>query len=342
MKMNRFTGFAALCALATGLFTGMANAEPVVIKYSRWLPVGYYLDRDVVIPWLEQFEKVTNGRVKVELTPKGVGTVTGQYDVVADGLADMSFVVTGYTPGRFPATEGLELPFLGDDMTKRCPAVWDAYDNYLKPAGTFKEVEVLGFICSSTGTFAMANKWINSVDDFKGLKIRTPAPSVTRTIELLGATPISKPASELYEMASSGIIDGAVFPLDPIPGFKLEGVLKAITEVPGGTSGTVVVLPINKATWAKISPEDQAAIRAISGRVLAENAGVIINKAVDDARKIIKDAGGEIRPANDKLVGQLKEKLKPLRDDWVAEAKKAGLTDPEAMLTAVEAITMAK
>ena len=103
MKMNRFTGFAALCALATGLFTGMANAEPVVIKYSRWLPVGYYLDRDVVIPWLEQFEKVTNGRVKVELTPKGVGTVTGQYDVVADGLADMSFVVTGYTPGRFPA-----------------------------------------------------------------------------------------------------------------------------------------------------------------------------------------------------------------------------------------------
>ncbi|MCB1476840.1 MAG: TRAP transporter substrate-binding protein [Rhodobiaceae bacterium] len=332
MSLSKFAGFAVTCAMATAVFAGVATAEPVVLKYSRWLPVNYAMDRDVVIPWLMQFEKVTDGRVKVELTAKGVGTVAGQYDVVADGLADISFVVTGYTPGRFVAAEGLDLPFLGDDPTTRCPNFWNAYEKYLGPANIFKEVKILGVICTNPGHFAMTKQIITDIEQLQGMKIRTPGPTVADSITLLGAVPVSKPTPEIYELAAGGVIDGAIFPIDPIPAFKLDTVLKKITYIPGGVSGTTTIFPINKAKWDMISPEDQKAIMEISGAALAKSAGELSAKELEVATKTIKDGGGEIVVANDKLVADLKERLKPIRDEWIKRAKEAGLEDPEGML----------
>lgn len=324
-------------ALLAGAAATGAAAETVTLRYSKWLPDGYFLQRDLIFPWLEDIERVTEGRVKIEITPKGVGTVAGQYDVVADGLADMTFLVTGYTPGRFPLTEGMELPFLGDDPLKRCPAVWNAYEKYLAPAGTFNEVQILGVFATNAAHFTMTRKIIENIDDFNGLKVRSPAPTTTQGLELLGATAISKPSSEIYELASGGVIDGAVFPLDPIPGFNLHGVLKKITYIPGGFGSTVVALPVNKAAWAKISEKDQQAILEISGLALAERAAKVIEAEQVKARKIIEDAGGEIVVASEKLAADIRQRVEPLRADWIQKAKESGLSNPEEMLADLQA-----
>ncbi|MGE0232145.1 MAG: hypothetical protein AB7S46_10230, partial [Flavobacteriaceae bacterium] len=102
--------------------------------------------------------------------------------------------------------------------------------------------------------------------------------------------------------------------------------------IPGGISGTTTIFPINKAKWDKISPEDQKAIMEISGPVLAKAAGELSAKELEVASKTIKDGGGEIVVANDKLVADLKERLKPIRDGWIKRAREAGLKDPEGML----------
>lgn len=76
----------------------------------------------------------------MEKTPKVVGTVASQYDVVADGLADMSLMVASYAPGRFPLIEGMELPFFGDNEARRSPAIWATYEKYVAPKNVFPEV----------------------------------------------------------------------------------------------------------------------------------------------------------------------------------------------------------
>ncbi|MGE0232139.1 MAG: TRAP transporter substrate-binding protein [Flavobacteriaceae bacterium] len=326
---------ATAMVVATGFATS-ASAQDVTLRYSKWLPDGYFLQRDLIFPWFKDVERVTEGRVKIEPTPKAVGTVPGQYDVVADGLADMTFIVAGYTPGRFPLTEGVELPFLGDDPLQRSPAVWQAYEEYLKPAGTFSEVHMLSVFATNAAHFAMTKKIIEKIEDLDGMKIRTPSPSITRAIELVGATPVSKPSSELYELASSGIIDGAVFPLDPIPGFKLEGVLRKITYIPGGFGSTVVGIPINKAAWEKISEKDRKAIEEISGAAFAVRAAKVIAAELEKARKVIEDAGAEIVVANDQLVSDLKARIEPMRGDWIAAAREKGMKDPEGMLAVLQ------
>lgn len=95
-----------LAAMASAPLTGPAQAESVTLRYSQWLPATYPLQAEIIDPWFEEIARVTEGRVTIVATPKVVGTVAGQYDVLVDGLADVALVVPGYTPGRFPLTEG--------------------------------------------------------------------------------------------------------------------------------------------------------------------------------------------------------------------------------------------
>lgn len=336
MKRSTLLGFLSTLAVATVVAVPGHAADPIVLTYSKWLPLNYYVDRDVIIPTLEKFEEVTEGRVKVEITPKVVGTVAGQYDVVADGLADLSFIVPGYNPGKFPLTEGLELAFLGDDPSTRCPATWEAYKKYLEPVGAFKEVQVLSYWCSSVANFPMTSKVINSVDDFKGLKIRSSNRAVGEAIEAFGGTAITKPASELYELLNGGALDGAVIPMDAIPSFKLESVLKVINTVPGGINASTVLLPINKAKWDKISEKDQQAILALTGPVLAKLGGEVAKREVDQAAKTLQAAGAQIHAIEGETLAELKKLYQPIRDKWVKVAKENGLADPDAMLAILE------
>ena len=85
----RILGTAAAAAAVTLLSFG-ANAADITLRYSNWLPAGYHLTDQVMKPWMEDVERVTEGRVKVEILPKVVGTVPGQYDAAADGLADVT------------------------------------------------------------------------------------------------------------------------------------------------------------------------------------------------------------------------------------------------------------
>ena len=88
---------AATALLGTTL-AGTAAAQ-TVLRYSNWLPAGYPVRTQIQEPWMAEIEKVTQGRVKVESSPKVIGTVAGQFDAVRDGLADMALIVPGFTPG---------------------------------------------------------------------------------------------------------------------------------------------------------------------------------------------------------------------------------------------------
>lgn len=327
--------FAAL----VGLSSFDAKAETVTLNYSNWLPPSYFVHQEIVLPWFAEIERVTEGRVKISITPKVVGTVAGQYDVIAEGLADIGMILPGYTPGRFPLAEGLELPFLGDDPVKRCAAAWQTYEKFIKPADTFTEVEVLGLNCTNAGQLAIASRDVNKIDDFRGLKLRTPAPVVTEALDLLGATPINKPASEIYELSSTGVIDGAIIPLDSMVDFKLDTVLKKVTTVPGGMVSTVILYPINKDSWARISETDREAILEVSGAALSKRAGEVLEKQLQTARAALEKSGVAISKPDASFVTALKEKTEPVRQNWIAKAKQAGMQDPTAMLTFFEEIT---
>lgn len=322
----------ALAGLTLALGSTVAGAQTVTIKYSSWVPSNHWVVTVPVTPYLQEIEKVTEGRVKVEVLPKMVGTPQSQFDVVRDGLADMSWIVTGYTPGRFKLAEMAELPFGGEGVAM-FPAFHRTYMKHFAKQNEFKGVELLGVWSVSAIHVATRAKAVATVEDFKGAKLRTAGDLATRQLTSLGGVPILKSAAEAYEMLSSGAIDGSLMMPETVVSTNALGLLKNYTIVPGGFVGAPAqAMIINPDVWAKISPKDQAAIRAISGEKLATRFGEAYQKVNQGGMDAMKKAGYNIQEVNPQVLTQLKDKFKSSETDWIAAAKSKGVADPAAVL----------
>jgi TRAP-type C4-dicarboxylate transport system substrate-binding protein len=320
-----------LPALALALGSNLAAAQTVTIKYSSWVPATHWVYTGPAVPYLKEIETVTEGRVKVEVLPKTVGTPQSQFDVVRDGLADMSWIVVGYTPGRFKLAEMGELPFSGDSAGMSA-AFHRTYVKHFAKASEFRGVELLGVWSVPPVHVATRTKPVKTLEDFKGLKLRTASDISTRHMTLLGGVPILKSSAEAFEMLSSGAIDGSLMIPETVVSTNALGLLKYFTIVPGGFNGVSQAMVINPDVWAKISPKDQAAIRAISGEKLAQRFGDAYQKVNTEAYDAMRKAGYTIQELSPQVLAQMKDKLNPTEVDWVAASKAKGVADPAAAL----------
>ena len=97
-----------------GACLGVSGVQAqTVLTVSSWLPPTHTASM-AQKEWCDLLETNTKGRIKCNILPRGVTPAPGTYDAVKNGLADLSYTVHGYTPGRFVHTQMTELPFLGN------------------------------------------------------------------------------------------------------------------------------------------------------------------------------------------------------------------------------------
>lgn len=328
--------FVAVAALLGG--TG-AYAQEVVLRYSSWLPQAYWSNVDIMNPWFAEIERVTEGRVRVETLPKVVGTPQSQLEVIADGLADIAFIVPGYTAGRFPVLNMAELPFFGTDEARHvAPAFHRTYAEHMAGFDEFAGTRLMAVWANGSGQVFTARNAVATTDDFAGLKLRVPGPVTAKALELLGGVPVAKPATEIYEMLSTGVIDGMMNQFNSASGTKAIELIDHVTLFEGGLFHSALAIVVNPAAWDRISPADQAAIEAISGEALAARAGIAHDKVDGAVLEEIRTAGRiQIHTAPAEMLAELSRKLSPLEQNWIDGAKAAGLEDPAAVLAAFRA-----
>jgi tripartite ATP-independent transporter DctP family solute receptor len=101
---------------------------------------------------------------------------------------------------------------------------------------------------------------ISKPEDLKGIKIRTPPDPITLDIfNALGANPAPLAFSELYIALQQGVFDGQENPLVNIFSSKLFEVQKFISLT--GHKYEATPLLASKVEWAKLSKQDQQAVR---------------------------------------------------------------------------------
>lgn len=328
-RLSRFVAAAAIAISAVSWAPKDAAAE-IVLNYAPWLPANYVLN-DVWKPWAEEVAKVTEGRVKVEFLPKSVGSPTVQMDVVRDGGSDIIVGITGYTPGRFVPLELGEMPLLSSDVAELSPAFYEIYEKHIAALEPFENAHVLT-IFATTPTFLVTTKPIKTIEDLQGMKLRAQSAAAIPIIQALGAVPVQKPVSELYELMSSGILDGSFLAFQPVLGWKLQDVLKYVTVVKGGMGQSTMVMLVNQDKWNSIDEKDREAIDNISGLAMAKKVGAAYAAAEVESRKTLEANGNIITEASPELVAEIAKRLKPLEADWVERSKAKGLSDPQAVL----------
>ncbi|WP_417680580.1 TRAP transporter substrate-binding protein [Roseibium sp.] len=324
--------YLALGAVALGAMglSGAASAE-TTLTLSSWLPPKHPIVENMIVPWAAEVEKATNGNVTVKILPKAMGKPPAHFDIAKDGLADISYGVHGYQPGRFLMTKAVEMPFLGDSATASSVAYWRIYKKYLEQFDEHKGTVVLGVFTHGPGEMFNAVRPVEKLADLDGLKIRVGGGVVNEVTQALGVTSLLKPASSSYELMSNGVADGVFFPKESIASFKLSKLVRYATFVPGGLYNTSFFLVMNPASFNKLSKEDQDAIMSVSG----ENFARIAGKGWDDADKAgvatMEADGVQIITASDDLVSAIKDKTSPIEEAWIAEVKEKGLDGAQVM-----------
>lgn len=327
MKFNSL----ATSALAIALFAGHTAQAQTVLTASTWLPPGHAISL-VQKEWCDALEKESAGRVKCNILPKAVSAPPGTFDAVRDGLADISFTVDGYTPGRFINTQMAEFPFLGDNSTATSVAYQRVYTKHFAPLGEHRGVKVLAVFTHGPGIVFNSKKPINSLAEGATLKWRVGGGNINELTRLMGWTTALKPATEAFELLSTGVMDGTLFPDESIATFKL-GMIKHATTFPGGLYNTSFVFMMNPDKYNGLPAQDKAVVDKLSGEYAARLFGAAWDK-VDDAslNGAQKSQGVQRIKASDAFVGEVKAKQATLEDKWAAAAEAKGLKNAKGVL----------
>lgn len=297
----------ALAAAATLTLGAPAQADD--LRFAHFMPPVTWQHTDLFTGWAEAVKEASGGEVDVTIFPaQTLGKAPAGYDNAANGVADVAWTVLGYTAGRFPLSQVIELPGLFETAEVGSCALQKLYDSGALDE-EFKETRPIFLHVHAPGHIHSKDKPVTSLADLQGMKIRRPTAVIGTLLEELGAEPVGMPAPTIYENLEKGVIDGYMLPWEALPGFRLADITGHHTEF--GLYSSAFIVTMNQRKYDSLSDEGKAAIDANSGMDWALTAGRGFDAS--DARGYpIAEASGEIYQIPDAE-----------RTEWDAAAERA-------------------
>lgn len=320
-----------LAALACASLLPVAAAAQTVLTVSSWLPPTHALS-ETQKAWCDQLEAKTSGKARCNILPRGVAAPPATFDAVRNGLADLSYTVHGYTPGRFVTTQMAEFPFLGDSAEPVSVAFQRAYARTPAMQEEHRGVKVIAVFTHGPGIVFNTKRPVRTADDLTGLKWRVGGGMVNELTKVMGMNATLKPAPESYELLSTGVMDGTLFPAESVESFKIEKVIKHATTFPGGLYNTSFVFMMNQAKYDALPADVKKVVDELSGEHAARMFGQSWDRVDRRGHAFMQANGVQTIKADPSLVKVVTEKSAPLVDRWAAAAEAKGMKDPKKAL----------
>ncbi len=222
-------------ALAFGTATDAA-AQQFSWKYFSGIPATHDYNAKHLIPALAKIKSRTDGKLDIRFvyiaeTPFKIGD---SLIIIRDGQAEMTGWLPNTTSGTYPILAVLAVPFVAPKWVsiREGMAVGDRL--YATAAVTAEMKRVLdAHKAISVGHYYSQpmNFWftkpVNSIDEIKGLKIRTFSPELADLVSAIGGTPVNLSAPEVYSALQRGVMDGVITGIGNMRGPKWSEVLKS-------------------------------------------------------------------------------------------------------------------
>lgn len=303
-----------------------AQDKPIVLKLAHHVPVVHAVHRDILEPWSRLVEKNTGGKVKIDIFHGGtLGGAPEQWDMAIQGRCDLSWGHQAHFPGRFPLTSVMELPFLGFPSAEAAGIVaWELYQKFSEIRSEYPKVKMIFIHAGAPFQLHMIKgKEIHKLEDFRGKKVRAPGDVAVKVVQSLGATPVGMPAPDTYLSLERGVIDGTLFSMDAVEGFKLAEVTRQ--QVVGNFYAPMFFLVMNQDAWGKLPPDVQKKIEEVSGAFGAAFAGKGWDNAAIRGIDVAKKTGNEIFEVPQSELARWEKSTKSVYDSWVTERQDKGL-----------------
>ena len=290
------TRFSLLASIAVALGVGMAM--PAAAQEKTEMKLAYYVGDQTamsqwLVRWAEQLEKQSGGRMVVKRFPGAqLGSAPAHYDLARTGQADVTWFIHGATPGRFPLTELINLPYMVGSAEIGVKTLNDGELRRQYLDAEHRGVKVLMLFVHTPGGVFTSTRPVRTLADFKGARLRYTSPTTRDYIQALGATAMGVPPTETNEQMQKGVIDGTFVDYGGAGfAFKLAGIVKYVTEL--YTYVASFGLAMNPEFWSKLSPEQQKLIMDTTTGKETE-VGRVWDGQDAPAKKIVMDAGAQV------------------------------------------------
>ena len=219
--------------------------------------------------WCDGFAEKSGGQLIVKAFPaKSVAADNNAlFEAVKTGVLQGMNPFTLYWAGKIPASVFLSSYPAGPDQ----PAQWDTLFYSLGMLEMAREIyakQGLVYVgpIHHDANIIHSKKPVNSLADFKGLKLRVPGGMVSEVFQSFGASTVSLPGSDIFPALEKGTIDAADY-VGPAVNWDLGfgQVTKNILFGPPGMMSIyqpvdLMDLTVNQRAWKRLSSELQALV----------------------------------------------------------------------------------
>lgn len=298
--MIRRTLLNASAVFALGAASLGASAQTMVLKAADVHPAGY--PNVVAVESMgKKLEVATNGRLKIQTFPGGVlggekemieQTQVGAINILRTSLGPVGTVV--------PEVNVFNLPFIFRSQ-EHARAVIDGPigDELLaKVSASPAKLVAIGWMDGGARSL-YTKKPVRTPADLKGQKVRMMGnPLFVDTMNAMGGNGISMGYGEVFTALQTGVVDGAE---NNAPSYFTSNHYNTGAKYYTQTNHLIIpeLLVVSKATWDKLSKDDQALLKKF-GREAQMEQRALWDKSVAENTAKLKSAGVEFIAVDNK------------------------------------------
>ena len=319
----------AVSVLAMLIFFSMigagAAAEQIKLKFANYFPVVH---RNTALgkEFCDEIKKRTGGRVEISYYSGGtLLTASKMAAGVSAGISDIGLSHCGYSRGRFPVMELMELPIGSPSAFVSTHVANDFYDRF-KPK-EFNDYVPLLFSTSPPAVLQTLAKPVRTLEELKGLKIRGTG-RIGDLVKALGAVPMPIEMVDLYESLRRRVIDGNFGPMEQLKGFKIGELIRYSTTCwKIGTSYTFYIV-MNKAKFNAMPPDIKKIFQE-TAHDFKEKWAVQWNEIEIEGVQFLKSQGGTVVPLSDAEASRWIKAAQPVIIDYKKDLMAKGYPEKE-------------
>jgi|SRR5690554_353318 len=315
-----------LCVSIAVSWASLVSAE-TVLKVADWQPVGMPIVEHGIKPWMENIETASAGDIRFEYFPaQQAGKASEMYDLVKNGVVDISHVSVAYHSSRFPLSGVAELPGLFGTTCEGTQALAEL----TKEGATLDQLEyekneVVTLWSATNGQYLFVTRKndISQVGDLRGSRIRGGGGTMSLTIGMLGASPINMTGPDMITALERGTLDGAVLPISAIYPYGVADIIDSVT--PNLNLGDFVSLYImRRDRWESLSDDQRQTMRAESEKIIQ----YFCEKSDEISEQITQKLRADniqLQTPDEALQAHAKSAYEKVRNTWVDSLTKRKL-----------------
>lgn len=210
-------------------YSTKAAGQEIIWRLAGSAPSGHFITKGSEL-LAKLVSDRTGGKLKIQVFPTGQLFPAGEiYDATRKGTIEIGEFACVYASHIAPCWASV-LPFLVPDLrtarkTASDPELREIY---------LKENEKIGVVPIALATYGiqeiLSTKPLQTLEDFKGRKIRTYDWGTTKVAERLGAAPTQLVLSEQYMALQRGTCDMTIASMGVMAGFKVYEVAKYLIK----------------------------------------------------------------------------------------------------------------